>query len=71
MDQVRSSFFSAKEAEVIKRGVQKDFTSMLKKEQYETINSSVSYLPSWFNVLLSVQWYLKAALPYAVAPCSS
>lgn len=55
----------------MKRGVQEDLTSMMIGEQYETINPSVSYLPFWFNVFLSVPVYLKAALPYVGVPCSS
>lgn len=55
----------------MKRGEQEDLTSPLIAEQYETINPSVSYLLFWFNVFLSVLVYLKAALPYVRAPCSS
>lgn len=55
----------------MKGGVQEDLTSMLIGEQYETINSSVSYLPFRSNVFLSVPMYLKAPLPYAGVLCSS
>lgn len=43
----------------MKRRAREDLTSMLIEEQYETINQSVSYLPVWFNVFLSVLVYLK------------
>lgn len=69
MDQVKSLFFS--HSRELKGRVQEDLTSVPIEEQYETINPSVSYLPFWFNVFLSVPVYLKAALTYVGVPCSS